>query len=167
MAGTGRAAADGDGGPATAAGFADPRDVALDGAGNLYVADTTAHRIRRIDPTGRITTVAGTGASGFSGDNGPATAALLHEPRGVAVDPAGDLFIADSSNNRVRWIDRAGIIRTIFGTGRPKDAPGAMGLADPRGINTDHWGTSSSPTPATIGSSTSADAGPGAETPAG
>jgi DNA-binding beta-propeller fold protein YncE len=87
-----------------------------------------------------ITTVAGTGAPGSSGDNGPATAALLQEPRGVAVDPAGDVLIADSSNNRVRWIDRAGIIRTLFGTGRRTDAPGAMGLADPRGINTDHHG---------------------------
>ncbi|MDQ3946396.1 MAG: NHL repeat-containing protein [Actinomycetota bacterium] len=140
IAGSGASEASGDGGPATAAGFADPRDVALDAAGNLYVADTMAHRIRRIDASGTMTTVAGTGAPGFSGDNGPGTAALLNEPRGVAVDPAGDLFIADSSNNRVRWMDRAGTIRTLFGTGRRTDTPDGMGLADPRGVNTDHHG---------------------------
>jgi sugar lactone lactonase YvrE len=140
IAGSGSAQPAGDGGPATAAGFTDPRDVALDHDGNLYVADTMAHRVRRIDRHGTVTTVAGTGQPGYTGDHGPAVNALLHEPRGVAVDPAGDLFMADSSNNRVRWVDRAGIIRTLFGTGERKDAPGAMGLADPRGLNTDAAG---------------------------
>ena len=111
---------DGDGGPATAALLAFPESVALDGAGNLFIADTRNHRVRRVDAaTGVITAVAGTIGAGFGGDGGPATAALLAFPRGVALDGAGNLFIADSSNDRVRRVDAAsGVITTVAGTGK-------------------------------------------------
>lgn len=134
IAGTGARATSGDGGPATAATFEDPRDVALDAAGNLYVVDTEAHRVRRIDRSGTVTTVAGTGRPGFSGDGGPATVAQLREPRGVALDRAGKLFIADSSNDRARWVDGSGIIHTLA------ERSGSEALRDPRGLNTDGAG---------------------------
>lgn len=109
----------GDGGLATAAGLFVPRGLAVDPAGNLFIADASDHRIRRVDAaTGVISTVAGDGVNGFSGDGGPATAARLNGPRDVSVDAAGNLFIADLSNNRVRRVDAAsGVISTIAGTG--------------------------------------------------
>jgi predicted phage tail protein/sugar lactone lactonase YvrE len=107
----------GDGGPATSALVHQPRDVAVDAAGNVYVADTSNHRIRRVSTTGAITTVAGNGTSGFSGDGGPATSAQLRFPEGVWVDAGGDLYIADTGNHRVRKVDTSGVISTVAGTG--------------------------------------------------
>ena len=108
----------GDNGPAIRARLYYPNDAAVDGFGNLYIADTDNHRIRRVDPSGTISTIAGTGESGYSGDNGPAVRARLYFPRGVAVDADGNLFVADDRNNRVRRVDSSGIITTIAGTGK-------------------------------------------------
>ncbi|SFD38451.1 NHL repeat-containing protein [Paracidovorax konjaci] len=119
VAGTGVAGYGGDGGPAVAAQLNEPRGIAVDAAGNLYVADLNNHRIRRVDAGGTITTVAGTGAAGFSGDGGAATAAQLNSPFGVATDGAGRIYIADSANYRVRRVDTGGTITTIAGTGAP------------------------------------------------
>ena len=108
----------GDGSPAVAATVYQPSGVALDGDGNLYIADTDNNRLRRVDPSGTITTIAGTGERGYSGDGGPAVAAQLSLPSGkIAVDGAGNLYIADSFNHRVRRVDRFGNISTIAGTG--------------------------------------------------
>ena len=107
----------GDGGPASEGQFYLPTGVAVDGAGNLYIADTDNHRIRKVDAAGTITTVAGTGESGFSGDGGPASEGQLHRTYGVAVDGAGNLYIADADNNRIRKVDAAGTITTVAGTG--------------------------------------------------
>ncbi len=117
FAGTGKAGAGGDGGPATEAQFAAPGGLAVDGSGNLYVSDFNGNRIRRIDAEGVITTIAGTGVRGFSGDGGPATEAQFAVPRGLAVDGSGNLFVVDSSNYRIRRIDAGGMITTIAGTG--------------------------------------------------
>jgi len=117
VAGNGSAGFSGDGGPATAASLMAPEDVALDAAGNLFVADTGNSRVRRVGTNGVITTVAGNGVSGFSGDGGPATAATLSLPLGVTVDPSGNLFVADSANNRVRKVNTAGVITTVAGDG--------------------------------------------------
>ena len=107
----------GDGGPATAAALRAPRTMEADAQGNLYIVDTENHRLRKVDSAGNITTVAGTGAAGYSGDNGPATAARLDNPHGVAADAAGNVYIADSPNQRIRKISPAGIITTVAGTG--------------------------------------------------
>ena len=117
VAGTGNLGFSGDGGPATAARLSSPSGVAVDGVGNLFIADWGNDRIRKVDPAGVITTIAGTGEFGFSGDGGPATEARLGSPWGVAVDGAGNLFIADEGNNRIRKVDPAGVITTIAGTG--------------------------------------------------
>ena len=117
IAGTGRSGFSGDGGPATSAHLAAPNDVAVDAAGNLYIADENNHRIRKVDSSGRITTIAGTGVPGFSGDGGPAVQALLARPRGVAVDTAGNVYIADHDNGRIRKVAPSGTITTIAGTG--------------------------------------------------
>jgi sugar lactone lactonase YvrE len=95
----------GDNGPATAAGLALPRGLTMDSAGNLYFADSANHRIRRISPTGTITTVAGQGTENFAGDGAPAVAANLDSPRSVAISPAGLLTLADSDNQRIRQLD--------------------------------------------------------------
>jgi sugar lactone lactonase YvrE len=125
VAGVGAGGFSGDGGPATSASLFFPEGVAVDALGNLFIADTSNNRVRRVDAaTGIITTVAGDGASGFSGDGGPATSASLNSPRGVAVDASGNLFIADFSNDRVRRVDAVtGTITTVaggvFGDGGP------------------------------------------------
>ena len=118
IAGTGVPGYSGDGGPAQAAQFDGPRGVAGDSGGNLYVADDNNHRIRRIDPSGVVTTVAGTGAPGYAGDGGRAPSAQLRNPRGVATDGRGNVFIADSMNARIRMVDSAGVISTVAGCGR-------------------------------------------------
>ena len=107
----------GDGGPATAAMLNDPYGIALAPDGSLYIADRSNHRIRRVDANGIITTVAGTGIYGFSGDGGLATLAKLNQPFGVALGPDGSLYIADSSNERIRRVGLDGIITTIAGNG--------------------------------------------------
>jgi hypothetical protein len=119
IAGTGSSTDSGDGGDATSAGIAMPGGVAVDSSGNVYIADWQGNRIREVaKATGIITTIAGNGTLGYSGDGGLATSAELYYPEGVAVDANGDVYIADTGNNRVREIAQAtGIITTIAGTG--------------------------------------------------
>ena len=107
----------GDGGPALFAGLNQPGGVVGDAAGNIYIADTYNHRVRKISPNGLVSTVAGDGSSGYSGDGGPAASARLNMPRGVAIDSAGSLYIADSFNYRVRKITAGGVISTVAGNG--------------------------------------------------
>src|SRR5712692_2886715 len=115
--GTGEKGFAGDGGPANAALLNGPFDVAFDAAGNLYFSDTFNCRIRRVDErTGVISTVAGNGDKGYSGDGGPATAAALNEPYGIVLDRAGNIFTADRLNRRVRCIDAvSGVMATVAG----------------------------------------------------
>lgn len=109
----------GDGEPAMNAGFLAIFGLAVDAHGNVYVADTGANRVRKIEAGGQlITTVAGTGVAGFSGDGGPATSAELSAPYGVAVDQAGNVYIADGNNNRVRRVNTTGIITTYAYNGK-------------------------------------------------
>jgi uncharacterized protein (TIGR03437 family) len=117
IAGTGNPTYSGDGGPATSASLQYPFGVAVDGTGNLFIADMSNNRIRKVSSSGIITTVAGSGISGYSGDGGPATAAGIFQPRGVFADRTGNLFIADSGNNRVRMVAANGIITTVAGDG--------------------------------------------------
>ena len=119
VAGNGSVCYNGDGIRATAAELQYPDAVALDSAGDLFIADSGNNRIREVNhATGVITTVAGNGTAGYSGDNGPATAAELSSPECVAVDSAGDLFIADSGNNVIREVNHAtGVITTVAGNG--------------------------------------------------
>jgi uncharacterized protein (TIGR03437 family) len=107
----------GDGGPATSASLNYPAGVAVDDSGNIYIADTKNHRIRKVSPQGIMTTVAGKGSRGFSGDGGPGTSAALNQPLSVAVDVAGNILIADSLNDRVRKVGTDGVITTVAGSG--------------------------------------------------
>ncbi len=108
----------GDGGPATSAELNAPVCVAVDGAGNVFIGDATSNVVRRVSTGGTITTYAGTGTAGFSGDGGPATAATLQHPNGCAVDAAGNLYIADTGNSAVRRVTAAtGVINTVAGIG--------------------------------------------------
>jgi sugar lactone lactonase YvrE len=117
IAGNGTAGYTGDGGPATSASLNGPNGVTYDSAGNLYFSDFYNNVIRRVDTTGTITTYAGDGTAGFSGDGGPATKAQLNAARSVVTDTHGNLFIADTGNARVREVNSAGIITTIAGDG--------------------------------------------------
>src|SRR4029077_1798122 len=117
VAGNGVSGFSGDGGSATAASLAFPIGVAVDGAGNLYIADGDNARIRKVTRAGIISTYAGKGTGGFSGDGGAAINASLNIPSDVAVDAAGNLYIADAGNNRVRKVDGSGTITTVAGTG--------------------------------------------------
>ncbi|MDA0746798.1 MAG: hypothetical protein O2954_09780, partial [bacterium] len=116
-AGNGNFGFSGDGGAATDAGLSDPSGIFIDGLGNLYIADTNNRRIRKVDPSGTITTVAGNGSSGYSGDGGPATAATLADPSGIFMDGSGTLYLADTNNHRIRKVDPSGTITTIAGEG--------------------------------------------------
>ncbi len=107
----------GDGGPATSAKLNHPRGVAVDALGNVYVADTANNRVRKIDPVGTISTVAGNGTVDFVVPDGAATQQGLSDPRGVAVDQAGNVYVAETGHNRVRKISPAGAITTIAGNG--------------------------------------------------
>ena len=118
FAGTGKPGFSGDGGPATSAQLRTPDGVAVDGKGNVYIADSEDQRVRKVSPGGTITTIAGTGEWGFSGDGGPATSARLYNPYGVAVDRKGNVYIADNGNNRVRRVSPGGTITTFAGTGK-------------------------------------------------
>jgi sugar lactone lactonase YvrE len=139
--GTGKAGFSGDGGPAASAQLNMPFDLAFDGHGNLFFSDTFNHRIRRIDhASGTISTVAGTGRAGYSGDGGLAVQAQLNEPYGIAVDHRGNLFVADRLNRRVRRIDvGTKVITTVAGDGTTAHSgdggPGPKaGIIEPNGV---------------------------------
>jgi sugar lactone lactonase YvrE len=130
IAGTGSLGYSGDSAQATAATLALPHGLTLDAAGNLYFADTSNHRIRRIDAiTGLITTIAGNGTQGFSGDNGPATAAALDTPRDTTFSPTALLTLADTGNQRIRQIEAPASFQTMAGLGLT--TPGALTLSAP------------------------------------
>ncbi|MBI2877240.1 MAG: hypothetical protein HYY20_10190 [Candidatus Tectomicrobia bacterium] len=138
VAGNGTAGYSGDGGPATAARLYQPRDVAVGPDGSFYIADEINIRVRRVGPDGIITTVAGNGSYGLSGDGGPATAARLGYPWGVAVGPDGSLYIADTGNDRIRRVGPDGIIMTAAGNGYGHSGDGgpatAAKLRRPEGV---------------------------------
>ncbi len=117
FAGNGTQGTTGNGGQATAAELNLPSGVVFDAAGNMYIADPGAHVVRKVTPAGIISTYAGTGTAGNTGDSGQATAARLYAPYGLAIDSAGDLFVADDGNNTVRKITPGGVITTVAGTG--------------------------------------------------
>ncbi|HUB81072.1 MAG TPA: SMP-30/gluconolactonase/LRE family protein [Bryobacteraceae bacterium] len=117
IAGNGQKGFSGDGGPATSASLQEPMGIGFDPNGNLYFADQDNHRVRKIDTNGIITTIAGNGMSNYGGDGGPAVEALLDRPGAVAVSSTGDMYIADTNNNRVRKVDSFGTIVTVAGNG--------------------------------------------------
>jgi uncharacterized protein (TIGR03437 family) len=144
-AGNGNASYFGDGMAATLASVNQPEGVAVDGAGNLYIADTFDNVVRKVAANGVISTIAGFGTPGFGGDGGPATSAKLNRPRAVAVDAQGSVYVADTGNNRVRKIDPLGNISTVAGDGTADFAPAdgtatQQGLSDPRGVAVDRAG---------------------------
>ncbi len=117
VAGTGAFGASGDGGLATFASFSDFMGLAVDASGSLYIVDSGNRRIRKVTANGIVTTIVGTGTQGFSGDGGPAKAATLNRPTSVVVDPSGNLYFSDSSNQRIRRVSADGTITTIAGNG--------------------------------------------------
>jgi TonB family protein len=119
IAGTGVAGFSGDGGSAVSAQLNKPLGIAIDSSGSIYLADTGNERVRRISPTGTITTVAGSGVEGFSGDGGPAIAAQFRFPTTLSADRAGNLYIADTGNHRVRKVTSDNQISTLIGCGGP------------------------------------------------
>ncbi len=147
VAGNGAAGFSGDSGPAFTASLNNPWSVALASTGELYIADQNNQRIRKVSPGGTISTVAGIGSTGFSGDLGPATQAQLDVPSGVVVDVAGNLYIADSGNNRVRKVGaQTGTIASIAGNGGQSFAgdngPATQGgLYGPYGLTLDNQGS--------------------------
>lgn len=146
-AGTGQKGYSGDGGPATAATFNLPHEIRFDKAGNYYVADMTNHAVRRVDAkTGVITTFAGTGQPGYSGDGGPAAQAQLKQPHSIQFGPDGSLYICDIGNNVIRKVDmKTGTISTFAGTGKAGDTPDGAPIAGtplkgPRSLDFDKEG---------------------------
>src|SRR3954452_299511 len=118
-----------DGRPATQIALAVPLGAAVDASGNIYIAEALMNRVRRVSATsGIVTTVAGTGAAGFSGDGGPAAAATMSTPSAVAFDRAGNLYIIDSDNHRIRRVDAASQLITTFAGG---GSPGVLGEGGP------------------------------------
>ncbi len=147
IAGTGQKGAPGDGGPALQATFNQPHEIRFDRHGDLFVADTGHQRVRKIDfKTGLISTVAGTGKAGFSGDDGPATNATFKSPISIAFDPHGDLFICDIGNHRVRKVAmQTGVITTVAGNGQKAPTPDGAAfhgapLLGPRSLDCDKAG---------------------------
>jgi sugar lactone lactonase YvrE len=134
VAGNGLGGFSGDGGPGTSAQLNIPSAVAVDAVGNLFIADTANSRIRKVTPSGVISTVAGNGTRGFGGDGGPATAAMLSSPYDLAIDPSGNLIIADLFNSRVRRVSAEGIITTVVQLVLPTavavDASGNLFVSD-------------------------------------
>ena len=144
IAGTGTAGSSGDGGAATAAQLNAPQGIAVDAAGNVYIADTANAKVRRISG-GTISTVAGNGTPGYSGDGGGAASAMLNTPVGLAIDSAGNLYIADSGNNVVRKVSTGGTISTFAGNGSQGysgngGAAAAAQLNAPEGVAVDAAG---------------------------
>jgi sugar lactone lactonase YvrE len=135
VAGNGQGGSSGDGGPATSAQLSGlggvAAAIAVDSAGNLYIADSGNYRIRQVTPDGTIRTIAGTGQLGFSGDGGPATSAQFNFPRGIAVDVAGNLYVADTGNNRIRKVVPGGVISTVAGSGQLNSSAGFSGDGGP------------------------------------
>ncbi len=117
IAGTGIAGFSGDSGPATLAQLDTPEDVAVDASGNIYILDVNNYRVRKINSVGTITTVAGNGTAGFSGDGGPATSAQINTSWGIAIDGSGNIYISDSQNHRIRKVSSTGTMTTIAGNG--------------------------------------------------
>ena len=147
VAGTGTKGYSGDGGPALAASLNEPYEVRFDKSGNMFFAEMQNHVVRRVDAkTKVISTLAGTGAPGFSGDGGPAAKAQFKQPHSIAFDPDGKLLVCDIGNNRIRRIDlTTGIIDTYAGTGEKKPAADGAPLAGtplngPRAIDLDPQG---------------------------
>jgi sugar lactone lactonase YvrE len=144
VAGNGAKQYAGDGGPALAASFSAPHEIRFDAGRNLFVVERDGHVVRRIDAkTGVVSTVAGSGAPGFSGDGGAATQAQLRQPHSIAFDAAGNLLICDIGNQRIRAVDmKSGVISTYAGTGErratPDEAPfDGTPLNGPRSLDTD------------------------------
>ena len=125
VAGNGQKAYGGDGGPATAAALNMPHEIQFDAAGNIYIAERDNHVVRKVEArTGIISTFAGTGMAGFSGDGGAATRAQLRQPHSIAVDPGGKLLICDIGNHRIRQVDfSTGVIETYGGTAERQPTP--------------------------------------------
>jgi len=119
IAGNGTAGYSGDGGPATSAKINGPNDIHVDGAGNIYIAESWNHLIRKINSSGIISTFAGNGVQGISGDGGPAINANLSYPMGLSSDALGNLYIGFMNDHRVRIVNSSGIITTIAGIGTP------------------------------------------------
>ncbi len=145
IAGNGTSGYSGDGGQGQLAQIQNPFGIAVDQSGNVYFADVLNHRIRKVTPAGIITTFAGTGNQGFSGDNGPATGADLYKPYGMVFDAAGNMYFSDCNNNRIRKINTSGIISTIAGNGSAvsggDNGPALAASFDtPRGIGIDAAG---------------------------
>lgn len=131
VAGSGEKGFAGDGGPALAAKLNEPYEVRFDPSGNVCWVERLSHSIRKLDSkTGRISTLAGTGVGGYSGDGGPATAAQLNEPHSLAFDRVGNLYIADVKNHRVRKVDaKTGVITTLLGNGKREPLPDGAPLS--------------------------------------
>ncbi len=155
FAGTGHAGYSGDGGPATIALLSTPVDVKTDSNGNVFIGDLTASVVRKVTPNGTITTVAGNGTKGFSGDGGPATQAMISGAAAIAVDPSGNLFIADhpsaastispaNDNNRIRMVSTSGVITTLAGPAPGYNGEGiaatASAMGDPVALAADAQG---------------------------
>ena len=152
VAGNGGSLYAGDGGPATSAELDAPAAVAFDAAGNMYVSDQGNNRIRMVSISGQISTFAGNGVGSFSGDGGAAVSATMNEPVGLAIDAAGNMYIADSLNCRIRKVNTLGIISTVAGTGNScgsahtsttsgdGGSPLNASFNQPSGLALDPWG---------------------------